>query len=81
MKKKHSRENELKELLKENPEILMEFLEDWKEACELEKEDIYKNDSPMRASIRSTAPDLTEDELDYLESISWRNSLKKTSNE
>ena len=39
MKNKQSRENELKELLTYNPEILMEFLEDWKEACEIEKED------------------------------------------
>ena len=70
MKKKQSREKELKKLLTDNPDILMEFLEDWKEACEMEKEDIYKNNSPVRASIRSTASDLTEDELDYLENIS-----------
>ena len=34
MKKKQSRDKELKELLKQNPEILMEFLEDWKEVSE-----------------------------------------------
>lgn len=67
MKKKHSRENELKELLKENPDILMEFLEDWKEACEIEEKD--KNISPMRASIISTGGGYTEEQLDFLETI------------
>ena len=67
MKKKHSRENELKELLKENPEILMDFLEDWKEACEIEEKD--ENISPMRASIISTGGGYTEEELDFLETI------------
>ena len=68
-KKKRSREKELKELLKQNPEILMEFLEDWKEAAEMEKEDISKNDSPWRALLRSSAPDYTEEQLDFLETI------------
>ena len=69
MKKKQSRENELKELLTDNPEILMEFLEDWKEACEMEEEDKYKNDSPWRALLRSSAPGYTEEQLDFLETI------------
>ena len=69
MKKKQSRENELKELLTDNPDILMEFLEDWKEACEMEKEDKYKNISPVRASIISTGGGYTEEQLDFLETI------------
>ena len=52
MKKKQSRENELKELLTDNPVILMEFLEDWKEACELEKKD--KNKSHRRTLTTET---------------------------
>ena len=69
MKKKISREKELKELLQQNPEILMEFLEDWKEAVEMEKEDKFRNDSPWRALLRSSAPDMTEEQLDFLETI------------
>ena len=69
MKKKQSREKELKELLKQNPEILMEFLEDWKEAAEMEKEDKFRNDSPWRALLRSSAPGFTEEQLDFLETI------------
>jgi len=38
---------------------------------ELDKKDNkYRNDSPVRALIHSTAPDLTEEELDILEQIS-----------
>jgi hypothetical protein len=79
MKKKHSRENELKELLKENPDILMEFLEDWKEACEInnkkEKSKLTPeqeaNLNPFLQSINSTAPGAyTLEELEYLGSIS-----------
>ena len=69
MKKKQSRENELKELLTDNPEILMEFLEDWKEACEMEKENKYNNISPIRESIISTGGGFTEEQLDFLETI------------
>ena len=67
MKKKQSRENELKELLSDNPEIQIEYLEDWKEACEIEEKD--KNISPMRASIISTGAGYTEEQLDFLETI------------
>ncbi len=65
--KKTTREYELKELLKQNPDILMEFLEEWKEACEIEGK--HKNISPMRASIISTGGGFTEEELDFLETI------------
>ena len=38
---------------------------------QLDKKDKkYRNDSTCRALIRSTAPDLTEEELDFLEQIS-----------
>ena len=38
---------------------------------QLDKKDKkYRNDSTYRALIRSTAPDLTEEELDLLEQIS-----------
>ena len=38
---------------------------------QLDKKDKkYRNDSTYRALIRSTAPDLTEEELDFLEQIS-----------
>ena len=79
MKKKQSRENEVKELLKENPDILMEFLEDWKEACEInnkkEKSKLTPeqeaNLNPFLQSINSTAPGAyTLEELEYLGSIS-----------
>jgi len=79
MKKKQSRENELKELLTDNPEILMEFLEDWKEACEInnkkEKSKLTPeqeaNLNPFLQSINSTAPGAyTLEELEYLGSIS-----------
>jgi hypothetical protein len=69
MKKKQSRDNELKELLKENPDILMEFLEDWKEACEIEEKDKIKKISLVRESIISTGGGFTEEQLDFLETI------------
>ena len=77
MKKKQSRENELKELLTDNPDILMEFLEDWKEACEIEKKEKSKltpeqeaNLNPFLQSINSTAPGAyTLEELEYLATI------------
>ena len=79
MKKKQSRENELKELLSDNPDILMEFLEDWKEACEInDKKEKSKltpeqeaNLNPFLQSINSTAPGAyTLEELEFLGSIS-----------
>ena len=47
----------------------MEFLEDWKEAVEMEKDDKFRNDSPWRALLRSSAPGYTEEQLDFLETI------------
>ena len=35
----------------------------------LEIIDKYKNDSPWRALLRSSAPDYTEEQLDFLETI------------
>ena len=67
--KKQSKEEKLKQAFRENPEILYDLLVGWKEAAEMEKEDIYRNDSPMRALLRSSAPDFTEKQLDFLETI------------
>ena len=48
---------------------------------ELDKKDKkYRNDSPCRALIRSTAPDMTEEELDFLEQISWRKNNQERKN-
>ena len=70
MKKKQSRENELKELLKENPEILMEFLEDWKEASEMDKKKKPRNLTIWQELLNSTAEGgYTLEELEYLEKI------------
>ena len=48
---------------------------------QLDKKDKkYRNDSTYRALIRSTAPDLTEEELDFLEQISWRKNNQERKN-
>ena len=68
------REEKLKEAFKQNPDILGELLVDLQKT--IHEENIKKTgskkekESPMRTLMRSTAPDLTDDELDELENIS-----------
>jgi len=69
-----SKKEKSKGSLSQNPDVSGKQPRDLKNSSEqessLKSQQEQDNESPMRTLMRGTAPDLTEEELDYLEQTS-----------